>query len=121
MSQLDGEWEGEDEDADEEDGNSGTGTQTGGGGAAGVEEELHTPKLSQRGLQLRAQMMKYGLSIYTHVFFFSPLFSLLPSPFFSLPLLSFSYLVLCFPFGTHYTFFFTFFHRYFGVRAAVIW
>lgn len=70
--QVDGEWEEEDneEDADIGESSTGTASQAGGssmkgeeGGSLG-EEELHTPKLSQRGLQLRAQMMKYGLSIF---------------------------------------------------------
>lgn len=75
MSQLDGEYEGDEEgEEDLEMESGGSASQAGGSGSMGVgtpaggeEEELHTPKLSQRGLQLRSQMMKYGLSIFSWV------------------------------------------------------
>lgn len=75
MSQVDGEWEGDDDDGEDVDeGNTSLkegkeGTKEG-GNSGGGEEELHTPKLSQRGLQLRAQMMKYGLSIFNDLHLF---------------------------------------------------
>ncbi len=59
LSQVDGAWEEDKEDDLSELEASAQGVSS----AGNEEEELHTPKLSQRGLQLRAQMMKYGLSI----------------------------------------------------------